>query len=78
MSTQADKPERDMFKGQSTGEDRSQDSSSRIPDLALEARTMRLQALSRLIHSGEYHVPATAIAERMLERLRPRDRHQIG
>jgi anti-sigma28 factor (negative regulator of flagellin synthesis) len=29
----------------------------------------RLQAIHELVRTGEYHVPATAIADRMLERI---------
>ena len=29
----------------------------------------RLQAIHDLIRSGDYHVPATAIADRMIERM---------
>ncbi len=38
----------------------------------------RLQAIHDLIRSGDYHVPATAIAERMIEQLLAGKRRRAG
>jgi hypothetical protein len=36
---------------------------------ALPAAAARLQAIHDLVHSGDYHVPAAVIADRMIERM---------
>jgi len=42
------------------------------------AAPARLQAIHDLIRSGDYHVPATAIAERMIEQLLAGKRRRAG
>lgn len=47
-------------------------------DSGLCDRAARLEALSQKIKAGQYHVPAAAIAERILERLATRRRDRAG
>lgn len=79
MTTQADEPENIMMtKNQSGEKGGPQNPGDVIPELALDARTARLRAISQEIHNGQYHVPAAALAERILERLMYKDRPQVG
>ena len=69
MSDNAQTPEQEITMGTTSRDNRfSYDLSSRTTP-CLEDTSARLRAIHDLIRSGDYHIPATAIADRMVERM---------
>ena len=69
MSDNAQKPEQETIMGTTT---RDNHCSYELPARSAPSgqdSSARLQAIHELIRSGDYHVPATAIADRMVERM---------
>ena len=69
MGIMSQKPESEKAMNTATRENRFPSGPGSGCGAADPAASARLQAIHDLIRSGDYHVPATAIADRMIERM---------
>lgn len=69
MSDNAQKPEQEITMGTTSRDNRCSSGLSQRSLGPGQDTPARLQAIHELIRSGDYHVPASAIADRMVERM---------
>jgi anti-sigma28 factor (negative regulator of flagellin synthesis) len=69
MSDMTQKPAQEKTMNSSARDSRFSCSLSAGSSAAAPSVPARLQAIHDLIRSGDYHIPATAIADRMIERM---------
>ncbi|MBN1631756.1 MAG: flagellar biosynthesis anti-sigma factor FlgM [Thermoleophilia bacterium] len=69
MSDNAQKPEQEITMGTTSQDNRCSYDPSQRSTASGQDTAGRLQAIHELIRSGDYHVPASAIADRMVERM---------
>ncbi len=69
MSDNAQKPDQEITMGTTSRDNRCSSDFSQRSVASGQDTPARLQAIHELIRSGGYHVPASAIADRMVERM---------
>ena len=69
MSDNAQKPEQEITMGPTSRDNRCSYDLPPRNEAVGQDTSARLQAIHELIRSGDYHVPAAAIADRMVERM---------
>jgi anti-sigma28 factor (negative regulator of flagellin synthesis) len=69
MSAMSHRPEPEAGMNPSTRQSHFRDAQAGEGNATLSTPIARLQVIHDLIRSGDYHVPATAIADRMIEQM---------